>query len=199
MLKFDEHGLLRLLSNQGKRVRTAAALACAERLRLGFCRFCSQVGWDESPYLQALCLAWATIVDEGAPTSKIASAREMLLTMVPDDADDSTNVPDIAFGQDATSALIYAIECQLDGGATEAMWAMRCAYNSADTLVGRLSGGAYESEELILAHPFIQAELERQSADLADLTLEPQVSAERILLVRDRAARDANAFVEPFA
>ncbi len=76
------------------------------------------------------------------------------------------------YGDDALSALAYTLTCLKSGDSQDAAWTARRLYDALDCyLVNRddLSPSHPDEAERVAGDPLVQAELERQVRDLAEL------------------------------
>lgn len=150
--RFDEPLLVFRLSQLEARARVVFSLACAERLRPYF-------GYPEQPPLppelrQAL-QGLGRILEAEVPEEVFEEVLAACDRMEIDD--------------DMVSALAYACGAKGEDGAQSAAWAARCAYEARDRLVSEALDVDFNvsgSEALVLNHPVVQRELERQEADL---------------------------------
>ena len=100
---------------------------------------------------------------------------------------------------DAIAGLVYAIQTGLNGSSQDAAWAGQRAHDAADHVaMSRLDASLIgkDEEAVIRSDAFVQAELERQQADLADLKLAAMSESEldaAIVRLRERARVDSQA------
>lgn len=115
----------------------------------------------------------------------IGAAEEELLAAMPDE-DANPDLPS-AVAEDAAAAVVYTLRATRDGDPQNAVWAARCAYETADREVLRTLnvGEIGDSEEAyILQHPVVMTELQRQSRDLDAVSgIDGNVPAEFIAVV----------------
>ena len=74
--------------------------------------------------------------------------------------------------EDAVAAAAYALRCRQNGKAQEAGWAARRAYEALHYFVKQAEKFDQKGPELVarvMAHPLVQAELERQQRDVEEL------------------------------
>ncbi|MBS2018400.1 MAG: DUF416 family protein [Deltaproteobacteria bacterium] len=187
-LDFDEEALVRALDACPPLARAVFAAACVERLRRAYVSFARASGLvdGERRFVQLLDDLWRALerpLDVSVERRK--AAVDAAIALIPD-ADDELYDP---YAEDAAAALLYAWECLATGESQPAAWAARRSHEAVDQLVIRppsVEIGDPAAEARILAHPLIQAALERQRADLVDLRSFDDSAAAR---VRGRAER----------
>lgn len=173
MLRFQECVLRQDLDRLPPRSRAAFAACCAQRLYDVGRRFLVKDGLAARAdfYHAAIECAWNHIL-VSPDKARIARLLPEVMALIPDeDAPGWTQVD--AYGGDALSALAYCLRCMQSGDAQEAAWAAQCIYESLDyyvNSVNEISPNEPAAEIVILENPAIQAELERQTRDLADLS-----------------------------
>lgn len=198
LLRFSRDDLSKKLSSLPRRLRTAFAAACAQRLLPGYARFASG-NLNANPRQAAKILdeLWNDIQSGFSDPSKLKRNVETCETLIPNS--DLNYFDGIEYVESALFSLAYAIDSELKGGAEEAVWAAEEAPNSLFRFVKRLLGCAESRAEMarIDSHPLMQAELRRQEADLADLesaAKNPSSEPAMIAGIRRRAQADAEFF-----
>ncbi|HEV3138670.1 MAG TPA: DUF416 family protein [Pirellulales bacterium] len=173
MLTFNERALKQQLDRLPRASRVAFAATCAQRLA-GVCnRFVGTGGRADRANLfdDALNYVWTYILTtpEEATTGRLLAD---VMAMIPDqDAPGWT--PLTAYGEDALSALAYSLRCLQSGDSQEAAWSARCIYEGLDyfvTLRDNVPPNEPGADVRVLSDPLIQAELERQARDIAELS-----------------------------
>jgi uncharacterized protein YjaG (DUF416 family) len=186
------------LSSLPRRLRTAFAAACAQRLMPGYTRFASG-SLNANPQQAAKILGelWNDIQKGSSDPNKLKRDVETCETLIPNP--DLGYFDGFEYVEDAMCSLAYAIESELKGGVEEAVWAAERGPESLFHFVQCLVGHAESRADgvRIDSHPLMQAELRRQEADLADLQLaakNPGSEPAIIARIRRRAEADAEFF-----
>jgi uncharacterized protein YjaG (DUF416 family) len=196
-LHFDEPELVRVLAQLPSQARVAFAALCAERQLPNYQRFSSRSeSGDPGVLREALVAIWEDLQGREVGAAELGSILNRCLDQLPSEEDDSEEA---AYADAATAAVAYTIRARLTSEPQEAAWAARRAYDAVDHFVtGRLNPSILEHdlEGGMAAHPLVQAELQRQQADLRDL----QAAGTNALLLetaanlQDRARRDGEQF-----
>ena len=186
---FDEIQLSADLAKlQGKgQMAFAAAVACRP---LGACeRFAGQLGMASAGRPREIAVQlWSALQGDASDRVTWVAALEEVMNFLPQAQDAASFAHEVV--DDALSSLVYAIRCLLTPDADEAAWAARCAYESAGQAALRalrLQAGTPEAEAQVLAHPWVQRELERQRRDLSALLADRSPTAIRVLQQRSAA------------
>jgi len=167
MIKYDEQKLIRSLEVLPNFARVAFAAACAERQMADYARVTRKSDGFGS-VVAALDSIWSELM--GAPTRDDIFRRHLAVCM---SAMAEPESPEAMETDDAIASVAYTLRARLRGDSQEAAWAARTTYASLDYYLGGLIPSTEftrEVEQRILAHPLMQAELERQRRDLSDLT-----------------------------
>jgi len=173
--RFVEGELVESLERLSARLRVVFAAACAERLLPAYIASPTPAG-DPSALRGILSRLWEDL--EGKPMTELEVDAELdacmgiIENIVPGEDNAGAAVVDHALAEDAASATAYALRCRRSGDGKEAAWAARRAYETVDQYVVDREGvnlNAVGAEELLIEHPLVQAELERQHRDLDDL------------------------------
>ena len=190
---FDETQLsaeLAKLQSKG-RMAFAAAVACRP---LGACeRFAGQLGLaSEGRPREIAVQLWSALLGDASERTTWVMALEEVMNFLPQAPPAAPDAGSFAHGlvDDALSSLVYAIRCLLSPDADEAAWAARCAYESigrAALRALRLQADTPEAEAQVLAHPWVQRELERQRRDLSALLADRSPAAMSVLQQRSSA------------
>ena len=186
---FDETQLSDDLSKLPTKSRMAFAAAVASR-PLGTCeRFAGPLGLAGAGRPREIAMQlWSALQGDSSERTTWVVALEEVMNFLPP----APEAASFAHGlmDDALSSLVYAIRCLLTPEADEAAWAARCAYESigrAALHALRVPAGTPEAEAQVLAHPWVQRELERQRRDLAALQADRSAVAIRLLQQRGSA------------
>lgn len=186
---FDETQLSDALSKLPAKGRMAFAAAVACR-PLSVCeRFAGPLGLAGAGRPREIAMQlWSALQgDRSERTTWVVALEEMMNFLPP-----APEPVPFAHGlvDDALSSLVYAVRCLLAPEADEAAWAARCAHESigrAALHALRVPAGTPEAEAQVLAHPWVQRELERQRRDLAALQADRSAVAIRLLQQRGSA------------
>jgi uncharacterized protein YjaG (DUF416 family) len=198
VLRFDGDSLSKKLSSLPRRLRTAFAAACAQRLMPGHTRFASR-NLDANAQQAAKILGelWNDIQSGSSDPGKLKRDVETCETLIPNSELDFFD--GIEYVENAMFALTDAIESELKEGTEEAVWAAeQCAdslFRFVESLVGHVESRADMAR--IDSHPLMQTELRRQEADLADLqsaAKNPGSEPAIIARIRRRAEADSEFF-----
>jgi uncharacterized protein YjaG (DUF416 family) len=202
MLRYDEKELIGCLQPLPNRLRVAFAAACAERQILNYLGFCNTTGrGDPSILVNALRCVWNDMEKTSVPTGGLQGCLDACMALLPEE--DQGILDEHGYADDAVMAVAVAIRALLTSDVQEAVAAANTAYSALDERVAEIleirSIGKSE-EAQILAHPLVQAELERQRADLLllqEIAKNPASEQEGIAELRRRAQADARVFFNP--
>ena len=191
VLSFDRDRLFARLEKLPPGARVAFALACTTRLgeawRLYIDRK-SVVGGEL--FDQQLDRLWSNLL-HGLHLPGLAATQKALEALAP--AEPATWDPYPIYAADALSALVYTFEALQSENAMFAAWAGQVAFDACDQVAVRqlkLQRGQGSNEDLILAQPVVQRELERQERDLR--LLEQGFDTESINALRSRVASESS-------
>ncbi len=191
MLTFQEELLKQQLNQLPGPSRVAFAASCAQRMTSACHSFAARICRPERAKLfdDALDYVWNCVL---APPERETTGRLLndVMAIIPDE-DAPGWSPVTPYGEDALSALAYSLSCLQSGDSQEAAWAAVCVYNATDYFVTSRDGISPSepgAEARTLGDPAIQAELERQSRDVADLSAAGEfLSRELVENVRRRS------------
>jgi hypothetical protein len=190
MLQFNEQSLKDTIHQMPRGPRVAFAASCAQRLQAVLHSFVSDTASvaQAKVFDQALDYVWLhTLAPHEPDTTRQLYAE--VLALIPDE-DDIEWTPTIPYVDDALSAVAYCLRCLETGEPQEAVWAARRVYEAIDHFVisrDDLVPSQPSAEAGILADPLIQAELERQARDIAELSALPALSEELVNRLRRRS------------
>lgn len=192
MVPYNEAELVRALSGVPAQLRVAFAAACAERLFPAYAAFSNRTGRG-NPVALATILdrVWSDLLGDKMGLEQIHAELARCMGLVPGE-DDQPWVEEQAYADDAASAVAFTLRALESGEPQEAAWAARRAYEALDHHVIHRLG--IEAEEQVLAHPVVQAELERQHRDVDELHATRQDPASLILRLRERARAESAVF-----
>jgi uncharacterized protein YjaG (DUF416 family) len=169
VVKFDRQLLKDRLEGVSPRYRTLFALSIAERLFPLYQSFCEATGRGRPSYLRStLDHLWELAL-------RGQTGREELFlsdyeSLIP--GEDAEWSPLNPLAENAVAALAYACQCQLTGDTESAAWAATQGYEAVDYIahtLGRIEFTGPEAEAAILKSEYVQAELQRQLRDVAEL------------------------------
>jgi len=199
-LHYDEPALVARLARLPSKLRVVFAALCAERQLPNYIQFSERSGLGNPHVLkEALESIWQEVQGRPLTKAELETMLERCDALTPTGEEDTEE--ESAYAEDAGASLAYTISARLTDDPQEAAWAARRAYDALDHfLMSQIDSTRVtrEHEQFILSHPLVQAELQRQQADLKDLE---SASAEKSLLasvvskLRDRARRDAELFL----
>ena len=199
-LRFDEPDLVARLAALPSKLRVAFAVLCAERQLPNYIRFSERSGLGNPNVLkEALASIWEDLQGQPLATAQLETILERCMALIPSDEEDTEE--ETAYAEDAAASVAYTIRARLADDPQDAAWAARRAYDTLDYfLMSQIDSTSVtrEDEEFVLSHPLVQAEFQRQQADLKDLELasaEKSLWASVISKLRDRARRDAEFFL----
>ncbi len=129
------------------------------------------------------------------PSLEIQENLDACLALL-SDADDRDWSRQRSYGEDAVTAVAYALRTRLSGESQDAAWAARLVYEALDNFLHNRPGLYVGGEAAVakeLSHPLIQGEFGRQRRDLDDLAkLEAQSEWRQSLsALQTRAKADA--------
>lgn len=168
---FDETQLASRLERLNHRQQVAFALSCAERMHPNYGVFQREHQWGDATVLrEGIDIGWRWL--EGEPVtadtlSKIGAACEQ---QAPDTEDfQSRTVSPALDAAMAVAAVMALIESQDVEKAVEIASLSRDTVDMFVQELEKMPANAPDLEDQIRQHPLMQAELERQSNDLASI------------------------------
>jgi hypothetical protein len=178
----------RMLEGFSSEQRTGFAAAAAERLiRAHEIKPSQERPAYPCTWRAALDAIWRGLAGDRDAFREVSRAiAEFYLS--PYHHDDGADGPDDA-SDDGVAATLYAAQCYLYGCVDFAMWAAACGYDAAATVAAADRSWSHRRPADIdphtwqLAHPALQAELERQLEDLELLDDLPPDGPERVAVV----------------
>lgn len=195
-LPYDEKEIVKKLERISVPARASFAAACGQRQMHGYLSFFAHTGrGDPEELAQILERIWRRIGGDQKVEPELQVDLERCMALIPKE-DDGPWVDEQALAEDAASAVAYALRTLATGEAQEAAWAARRAYEALDYYVINRVG--FRDDQIVLAHPVVQAELMRQQRDLDEL-LEAVTDEQRTMAatgnLRTRAQQEANSFL----
>jgi uncharacterized protein YjaG (DUF416 family) len=186
IIGFNEQSLVKELERLHPLVRAVFAAASAQRLLPAYASFSRETGRGDAPTLIAVLeRLWLDLQGDRLDTRQVRENIDRSMSLIPkeDEEDSGPWVPQQAWAEDAAAAVTYALRCRLNGQPQEAAWAARRAYEALDHFVISQEGidvNSAASEERVLSHPLVQAELLRQRRDLDELLVANQQDVAQI-------------------
>ena len=172
-LHFDEPDLVARLARLPSKLRVAFAALCAERQLPSYIQFSERSGWGNPNVLKdALKSIWQDTQGRPLTKAELETLLERCMASIPSDEQDTKKEP--AYAQDAAASVVYTIGARLTDDPQEAAWAARRAYEAVwYLLMSQIESTSIEPEHVrfVRSHPLVQAELQRQLADLQELQL----------------------------
>ncbi|HKV39314.1 MAG TPA: DUF416 family protein [Blastocatellia bacterium] len=159
------------LGHLAPELRASFAAACAQRLTPVYSWFADQKGsGDPGPLQVILALLWDDLLGHRTGWLELESQIEACALLAPS-ADCRPWAPSVPAARDAVAAVGFALQCRRTGLPTWAVEAVRRAFEVVSYYVA-----LYEAVDRMAlpardvnSHPFVQAELLRQSRDLREL------------------------------
>jgi uncharacterized protein YjaG (DUF416 family) len=198
-LRFDEPALLQRLERLPRQSRTIFAAAVAERLLPAYVNYWKKASKGNPTRLTAILeQLWKDL--DGSKTSEEAQQEsiDLCISLIPSEDSDPWFQEQV-YADDAAAALAYALRSRESGNAQEAAWAARRAYEALDQFVivkEDVDTHKPGAEQIILAHPIIQAELARQNRDLLDLAASRSDISRIADQIRQRAKAEAETLFD---
>jgi len=201
-LGLDEEKLAHELRALPPKHRAAFAASCAERLLPNYCAFAVMEQWGNPALLrQALDEAWSFLKGAHLPEETVRSLVQSIEPNIPDSDDFTTIFKDAAI--DACAAVIYTLECCIDGDIQRVVW---CARSAVDTIYEYLNivgdpeiephGEDPAFDAWVEQAPLLRRELEKQHQDLEDLKAHPVLDANFLDRLRQTSSVTG---IQPFA
>lgn len=202
MLIFDESQLIQALSALSVKHRVAFAASCCERLFPNYHAFALMEHWGDPDLLrQALNEVWGVLDGVALPEKRIRELVRACEDVAPDTEDFVTFFTGAALN--AASAVVYTLECCLDGDPKRTAIVGRLATDTIDAylhIVNDPDTGYHTADpalhEWVRRAPLMVAELEKQQQDLEALKARPELDPGFL----DRLRRSSSTVgIQPFA
>ncbi|MEM8963560.1 MAG: DUF416 family protein [Acidobacteriota bacterium] len=198
MHTFDEKAILEAMHDLEPWRRTLFALSCATRLIDSYERFHQRTGRGDSKGLRSLAEnLWKDLAGAEMTTGDVEAGLEAALALLPDEkAYDTISQP---YAEDAAAALAYAFQARKSGDPQYPAWAARRVYEAVDSFVVAETDaviGESETEQKIVAHPLVQAELARQERDI-ELLEAADFEAPQLEAMRQRGIEEGQRLFTP--
>jgi uncharacterized protein YjaG (DUF416 family) len=152
---------------------------------------------------EALASIWQDLRGRPLGKAELETLLERCMALIPSGEEDTEE--ETAYADDAAASVACTIRARLRDHPQDAAWVARRAYDAVDYfLTSQIDSMIVtrDQQEAILSHPLVQAEFQRQQADLKDLELasaEKSLPASVLSQLRDRARRDAELFLSATA
>jgi uncharacterized protein YjaG (DUF416 family) len=199
VIRYDEEANIRKLSDVGVRSRVLFALLCALRVLPMYRQFHDSTGRGNPDQLEALLeRLWNDVTGQEMGAAELQVALDTCMHLIPRE-DEGWDGETQAYAEDAAAALAYALRARLSGDPREAALAGRRVYEAVDYFLNSTGGLPLDaSEEVILSHPLIQAELQRQQRDLDEIAqmARTEFSPSRLREMRERSKGEAEILTE---
>lgn len=182
-LRFEEQELTEKLNRLDARARLIFAVSCAERLFPAYVLFSEAVRFGDSAFMRS-CLdsLWLDVSAHTIQAIDFQARLDQCMLLIPNENEVWSEQQPCA--EDAGAALAYALRTKLTGGAQEAAWAGRRAFEAMHYLAERrLDAKLDTSVNDAQDHEYVQTELGYQqevlglfsnsvsSGDLSDLMI----------------------------
>lgn len=193
MIRYNDSEVIGKLNELMPQARIAFAAACAQRLLPAYVSFSRQAKrGDPDALAEILNRVWLDLLGaRRMEASERNAAVDRSTELIPGE-DEEPYVEEQPYGDDAAAAVSFAVRAMECADAQEAEWAARRAYDTLDHYVTHRLG--VDDEDMIVAHPLIQAEFARQERDLLELRSFCPTNSEVILRLRERAKLEAARF-----
>jgi len=169
MLQFDQEWLLSRLRRLSASERLTFALTCAERLFALYAVYAADTGLGRPDHLRSTLDSLVEVIASGKHGTALTFLEDYE-ALIPGDNAEWTPLNPLA--ENAVAAIAYACYCARNADPQDAAWAALQGYEAVDYLACTLSGVDFsrrEAESAILGTEYVQAELLRQSRDLAEI------------------------------
>jgi uncharacterized protein DUF416 len=196
IIRFDEKNLVKELNMLPKSLRVAFAAACAQRLVPNYIRYAAMAKKaDAAAVLQGLANVWGRLDGKPLSAGVLSKCRDACISLIPDYDEEYIDRQEIA--EDAVLSVIYAIDAELSGDSRHAAGAAESVYNSLyHHITSRVDLNSDGPDTLLRvdSYPIVQAEFQRQRADMADLRGAAKNSgSERAVIARIRRRAGADS------
>jgi uncharacterized protein YjaG (DUF416 family) len=197
--RFDELALVGRLESLSPALRAAFAGACAERMLPSYRRWSQSTGRGNVHHLSGtLARLWADILSGPMVEAVVDAEIEECMRLL-HEVGDLTSVSEWPAAAHAVAAVAYALRCCQRGGAQDAAWTARHAYETLAAFVAHTDGidlRAPGAEIAVVKHPLIQAELGRQSRDIEEVSTGGADTGLLVGRLHSRARAEAGTFLQ---
>lgn len=170
MEAFDENRLRSALDHMDPRKRIAFMVLCCERMVPNYRRFTMDSGFGDSNVLRdSLDAAWAWLASGQLPAN-LPEKQALVEAQAPDTAEFISPFTSAALdAANAVAAVLAALATPQEADAIEVATLARDTLDLYIQETENLNPNDPQTEEAIIYHPLMQAELQRQHDDLAEL------------------------------
>lgn len=195
-IQFNERERLSALASLSLGGRVAFAASCATRLLPAYSRFSVEAGRGDPQAVQSIASRlWSDLKGETMSDQNLRLVVDQCEDLIPGENQEPW-IASQAYADDAVSALAYALRCRISSDPQDAVWASRRALDAVDSFVCNVLMPGVETSDIyknVQSHPLVQAELERQRRDLAELAeMTNENFTQRIVSFEQRAVDESN-------
>lgn len=198
ILAFDERQLKDDLSTLDWQRRAIFAAACAQRLFPHIAIYEEQANLDKSSWVFSRTLEklWKSAASSFEDTQELRSLHERCVESLPDD--DAAWKAGTAFADDASAAIVYALEAVLNKSVEASLYSARRVYEAIDACLGieYHEQRKRPTEAELVSDPRVQRELVRQRRDIRELKEAKALTREMTAAFRARAVKEAESVFE---
>lgn len=198
MVAYDQQSLKCGLTGLTRLGRMLFALSCAERLYPLYELYTKETGKENENCLRSILDGlWKSVVR--GETIAEESSLDDYDYLIPNDSAEWTRLNPLA--ENAAAALAYAWRLHATGETQNAVWAATQGYEAVDYIAHTLQAIDFNepgAEGRILQTEYVQAELQRQLRDLAELESVSNVGTQIdnvVKTLQNRAKAEGNEFV----
>ena len=199
---FDEAKLTKTVSMLPFKQRVAFAAACCERLLPNYLAFVVMEGWgNQTTMQQALNEIWSFLHGGVLSEQRVQELRTACEAVMPDSEDFTSIFTGPA--QNAASAIIYTLECCLDGESERIAMVGRLAIHTIDDYLNIVNdpmtdvhGSDAAFDQWLEQAPLMVAEVDAQQQDLGLLKLYAEPDPDSL---EDLRRSSSTKGIQPFA
>jgi len=201
LLVFDEMQLTQELRDLAPVGRIAFSAACAERQRPNLSRSTANGSGDvTASFAAAIDAVWQHLLGTPLHDAEVADLiRRCERVMRNEDSEEGWR-EEVMYAENAGAAVIYTLKCVQTEDPQMAVWAARQSIEALDSYLWERLTADFDdepSEEMVLAHPLLQAEVRRQRDDLTTARhIDRESRTPIVLTLRTRAREAAMTFFD---